>query len=656
MARAGEPHMAAGAEADGGTDLLGLLDLIARRKWLILGTTVLVVALALGALSVIGPRYKATARLLIDPRELRVVENEVVARDLAGDMVLVESQVEIITSEAVLRRVVERENLVSDTDFYKPATGGDSGRTPAEVAIEGLARATKVTRPENTYVLEIAVTARQPAKSARLANAIAEAYTQDQAAAASGNTLDLSTSIGGRLEELQAQVKADEEKVSQFKTQYGVSTPDGRLLLDTRLNDLSARLSVAVGESAQAKSRLDVMQTAMAQRGDVSSVLSETENATMVGLRATLAEAQRNLAERQQVLGPRHPRVSAAQAELERAQRAIRAESERLVAATRDAWRAAQETEQSLAASLKQLTDQSFAANDRLIELRELERQAQASRLVYESYLVRAKETAELGNIGPRSARLIAPAAVPDRPAFPPRSMLAAAALVFGLGLGLFNAIVADLLAKRRAQPVVRTVFAPARPATRVEPTAADNDSIAVPATGASSEDRVIMTFAMDDEALAAGAALDLARGMADEGWSTLLVDLAESSAEPGLADLARGDAPAAAALARDPVSGAHLLDAGTQPQAADQTALASTLALLAETYDRVVINAGRLHGTGGGLAAAAIGICEHALLVVPGAAMTRAEHEAYEALAATEGLAVSVLSLAEEDGLPAAA
>src|SRR5690606_29520281 len=139
-----------------------------------------------------------------------------------------------------------------------------------------------------------------------------------------------------------ASVQADEQKVAQYKSANGISTPDGRLLLDTRLNDLSARLSAAVGESAQAKSRYEVMQTAMAQRGDVSSVLSETENATMVGLRGALSDAQRRLAELEQVLGPLHPRVGAAQAELQRTQRAIRAESERLVAATRDAWRSAQ--------------------------------------------------------------------------------------------------------------------------------------------------------------------------------------------------------------------------------------------------------------------------------------------------------------------------
>ncbi len=647
MASAGEAggRQPRDAAVDPAIDLIGLIDLVLRRKWLILGTTAVVVALALAALSAMGPRYKATARLLVDPRELRVVENEVVARDLAGDMVLVESQVEIITSEAVLARVVEREKLTQDEDFHKPKPGESSARTPAEIALESLAQATKVTRPENTYVLEIAVTAKQPAKAARLANAIAAAYTEDQAAAAADNTLGLSSSISERLAELQARLRADEEAVSRYKSANNVSTPDGRLLLDTRLNDLSARLSVAVGESAQAKSRYEVMQAAMSQRGDVSSVLSEADNATMVALRGALSEAQRNLAELQQVLGPRHPRVGAAQAELERARRAIRTESERLVAATRDAWRAAQETERSLAASIKELTAQSFEANDRMIQLRELERQAQASRLVYESYLVRARETAELGNIGPRTARLIAPAAVPDRAAFPQRSVLAAAALVLGLGLGLFAAIVAEMLERRRAMPAVRTTTARTSGAPALAPEA-------VPGAGA--EDRVVMTFAVASPAIAADAALDLARGMADDGWSTILVDLDDTRA-PGLAELSRGEVAVAAILWRDPHSTAHRAGAGDTRQGIDATRLRETFALLAATYDRVVVNGGLLHGAAGETAACAVSLADHALLVVPGHEMSAAENDAYAALASSGGIAVSVLSLADE-GLAAAA
>ena len=99
-------------------DLYGLVEMAFRRKWLILGTAATVVALAFLALTVIGPRYKATARILIDPREVRVVQNELIQQSVGNDLVLLESQVEVITSETVLMRVVRQEKLADDPEFF----------------------------------------------------------------------------------------------------------------------------------------------------------------------------------------------------------------------------------------------------------------------------------------------------------------------------------------------------------------------------------------------------------------------------------------------------------------------------------------------------------------------------------------------------------
>ena len=636
---------------DPSIDIFGLVETIFRHKGLILGTAAVVVALAFAALTIIGPRYQATARILIDPRDVRVIENELVQRGFGDNLLLVESQVEVIGSETVLGRVVERENLAEDPEFAE-AAAGIGARSPQEVALENLARATKVARAENTYVIEISVTTKEPAKSARLANAIAAAYTVDQADASADATRNVSSSIEERLAELQTRLRLAEEKVATYKSDNNLSNPDGRLLLDTRLNDLSSRLSVAVGRTAEAKSRLDVIEAAMRQRGDVSSVVSETENTTMVQLRGQLTEAQRRLAELERVLGPRHPRVNSAQAEIDQARQAIRSESERLVAATRDAYRAAKETEESLAASLGELTEQSFGTNQKMIQLRELERQAQASRLVYEAFLVRARETAEQENLGARNARIIAPAAVPDRPAFPPRSLLLLASGVFGLGLGVFNAIVADTMQKR---PILRRRAAPVAPAAPAgqsllgaAPVAAPRDIL---------QDRAVLTLSVHDPLIARDAALELARDAAREGYATLFIDLATGHrGEPGLAELSTGDATIADVLARDPYSAVHVIHAGDQWRGFSPRGFREAFAVFVETYERVVVNAGLLYGVANEMAAEVVDAADHAVLVVPYGDLSPEESAAYEDLTSAGGMSVTVLSLDEEEARDSAA
>jgi uncharacterized protein involved in exopolysaccharide biosynthesis len=642
MVTAEEPARTPPPTAGASVDVLGLIDMVWRRKWLILATAAAVVALALAALAVIGPRYKATARILIDPREVRVVQNDVVQQGLGNDLMLIESQVEVITSETVLMRVVLQEKLAEDPEFVKPeASAKTTARSPDEIALESLAKATKVSRAENTYVIEIAVTTKEPAKSARLANAIAAAYTEDQQDATAKATRTVSNSIEDRLAELQKKLREDEQKVEDYKTTNNLSNPDGKPLLDNRLSDLSTRLAAAVSRTAETKSRLEVIEQAMQQRGDVSSVVSDTENTTMVQLRNQLSEAQRKHAELSQTLGPRHPRVAAAQAEVDQARAAIRNESERLVAATRDAWRAAKETEDAIAASLRDLTGQSFDINQKLIQLRELERQAQASRLVYEAFLVRAKEAAEQENLGTRHARIIAPAAVPDSAAFPPRSLLLIAACVFGLGLGLFNAIIADLIARHR-RPAALRPRKPAIPVADALPRAPLGDPAQI------LRDHVVLTLSLADAEGARTAGLELARDAAREGHPTLFVDLADGSGRPGFAELSSGKAAVGDIVSRDDASGAHVVHGGDAEGLAEAE-FRNAFSIFLDTYDRVVVNAGLLSQAAGAMAAEAVARADHAVLVVPGETLSAEEAAAYEELAASGGMAVSVLSLADE-------
>lgn len=645
MIKAEEPaRTSAPPTAGASVDVLGLIDMIWRRKWLILGITVAVVALTLVALGMIGSRYTATARILIDPREVRAVPNELVPQSLGNDILLIESQVEVITSETVLMRVVRQESLADDPEFVAPATKAPAAaRSPEEIALEGLARSTKVSRADNTYVIEIAVTTKEPAKSARLANAIAAAYTQDQQDANAKATRTVSNSIEDRLAELQKKLREDEQKVEDYKTANNLANLDGRPLLDNRLNDLSTRLAAAVSRTAETKSRLEVIEQAVRQRGDASSVVSDTENTTMVQLRNQLSEAQRKHAELSQTLGPRHPRVASAQAEIDQARQAIRSESERLVAATRDAWHAAKETEDAIAASLKELTGQSFDVNQKMIELRELERQAQASRLVYEAFLVRAKEAAEQENLGTRNARIIAPAGVPVSASFPPRSLLMIAAGVFGLGLGLFSAIAADLVA-RHWRPTLR------RNGNRTGPAAPDGGPAHALRADPSRilRDKVVLTLSLANGESARAAGLELARDAVEDGYPTLFVDLADDSGRPGLAELSTGNAAVSEILTRDATSGAHIVRAGNVGDGLSEAEFRDAFSVFLDTYERVVVNAGVLSDAASPMAAEAVAKADHAVLVVPGETMSADEEAAYKELSGSGGMAVSVLSLAE--------
>jgi polysaccharide biosynthesis transport protein len=618
----------AGRQIDSSIDLLGLTETLLRRRWTIIVCVLAFVALAFVALSLIAPRYVATSRIFIDPREQRAVQNEVIQRGLGGDMALVESQIEVVKSEAVLGDAIKQIGLASDPEFVPQ---GDGGRNPSEVALENLAKAVEVVRPDNTYVLEISVTAKEAAKSARLANAVAAAYVADQTSSAANAARDVTSAIRSRLAELQSQLHESEEKVEAFKREHNISQTEGQLLGDRELTNLSARQSAALSRVNEAKARLQVMQDALSARGYVGAATTDTDS-SMGALRVRLAEAKGRLNELEQVLGPRHPRVVVAKGEVAQAEDAIRAESERLVATAQDDYKTAVDALNKVNTDLQQATSASFSTNQNMIKLRELEREAQSIRVVYESYLVRAKETAQQESIAAGTARVIAEAGVPNSPSFPPRVPIIAAAVMLGLFVGILIAILRDLVAGLLTRQ--QEAELPMRPEAGAD----------TPAGG------LVLVTTLDDPSMARQAALELAHGAMARDRSVIFLDLAADApaSMPGLAEIALGEASAINAVETCSDTELHKLNAGRPAAIArvSHDVLRAVLEVISAEYDDVVINAGELdveHGTPVRVAAE---MSDHAVLAVKGDRAGPREKWVLDALSNEGAVSVSFASV----------
>jgi Mrp family chromosome partitioning ATPase len=90
--------------------------------------------------------------------------------------------------------------------------------------------------------------------------------------------------------------------------------------------------------------------------------------------------------------------------------------------------------------------------------LRELERDVQANRAVYEAFLMRARETGEQGRVDTKNIQVISWATAPLKRSFPPsNTLLALAALMFGLAAGSGIVITRDFLNAERPRSTTST-------------------------------------------------------------------------------------------------------------------------------------------------------------------------------------------------------
>ena len=178
---------------------------------------------------------------------------------------------------------------------------------------------------------------------------------------------------------------------------------------------------------------------------------------TIANLRAQYADARKRYAELTSELGPRHPALRQIEKQVEDLRRTINEEVERFAQSAKNDLTRARDYEASLNKALEAQKRQSVQLSQASVRLRELERDVEASRDVYQSFLKRSRETEEQESLNTSSARIIGEATVPQRRTFPPAmSLLAMIGFVFGAFAASAWFVVADRLPPDTSEP--RTV------------------------------------------------------------------------------------------------------------------------------------------------------------------------------------------------------
>jgi succinoglycan biosynthesis transport protein ExoP len=468
-------------------DLLKSFATLWRGRSTILATTAAALLLALVFVLVAPHRYTAVTEILIEPADLRAVANDASPSTQASETALlqVDSQVRVLTSDDVLRRVVDSQQLAHDPEFARGPSllralairllglfgdGGPSAATdPSLVALTNLKRSVKADRAERTYVVDVAVSSELPAKAASLANAVAQAYLAEQTDVRADAARQISQSLTARLSELKQSVQQAEERVEAFKASNNIVDANGQLVNEQQLTDLDTELAAARARTAAAKARLDQVEAVQHSNADIGSFPEAVQSQTITALRSQYAEIMRLQAQQMTSLGDRHPAVLEVRAQAERLKRMIADEVNRIALAASADYQSAKASEDLLTRNVDALKQNTLATDSAMVNLRELQRDVQASRAVYEAFLVRARETGEQARIDTKNIQVISKATLPLTRSSPPsNTILALGAIFLGIAAGSGLVMLREMLhvAKPRLPVFSRLKFdAPRKPA-----------------------------------------------------------------------------------------------------------------------------------------------------------------------------------------------
>ena len=201
--------------------MLELVRLVWRRQVFIAAAGLICACAAVAIGKSLTPRYSATAQLYVDPRELQLVDRELTprAQDTSGLSMVVESQARLITSNNVLLQVIQDTHLDKDPEFGGETKGmmasllglfgivihsPDETKLGQMAALEALGRHINVKKTDRSFIVDIDVWSRDPAKAAMLANALANAYLAESKNSQSTAARRATTDLSGRLKELKA--------------------------------------------------------------------------------------------------------------------------------------------------------------------------------------------------------------------------------------------------------------------------------------------------------------------------------------------------------------------------------------------------------------------------------------------------------------------
>src|SRR3984885_7868429 len=474
------------ARTSAGLSVSQLVQLLWRRKTAIVVAGLIGACLAVAIGKSLTPKYMASAQLYVDPRELQLVDRELTPRsqDISGLAMVVESQARLITSNNVLLQVIKDTNLDKDPEFGGESKGifasllglfGSESPPAADVnlgqmaALDALSRHINVKKPDRTFIVDIDVWSRDPAKAAMLANALSRAYLAEskksQATAARRATTDLS----GRLKELQERLRNAENALAVYKAQNNFVGTQDTLISDQQLSASNQRLAAARAMTLDAQAKYDQIEAGRRASTDAGAIPEALQSPTIANLRAQYADARKRYAELAGGLGPLHPSLRQMDKQVQDLRRTINEEIDRFSQSAKNDLTRARDYEASLNKALESQKRQSVQLSQASVRLRELERDVEASRDVYQSFLKRSRETQEQESLNTSSARIIGEATVPQRRAFPPAmSLIAAIGLVLGALAASTWFTAAELLSFDPAEgPAQRTM---PDPITSVQP------------------------------------------------------------------------------------------------------------------------------------------------------------------------------------------
>src|SRR5688572_1720640 len=423
------------------------------------------------------PRYRASARILVEEPGNDIATPSEISRNapVNDPEIYMQTQLRIMRGRDLALRVAQKIDLTRVPEFngqgpqptplaksiaavkyyatwpYRlvttaqappiapPKSGGTEG-SYVDALIARLAAA----EVRGSQLVDVSFASADPAFAARAANAFADEYVAQNLALKVQNLEKSAEWLTGEVERQARLVQESEMKLAQYReTQDAGALESGQNIVVARLNSLNEQLTLARTDRIRKENLWTQLRDSGSNVDSISAVLNSASVQTLRTRVNELEQENLRVAER---YGEKHPERQRVAAALTSARNQLQDEIRKAVQNAKNDYDAAVQQEKMLLANLN---DSKRAATDlsrKGVDYSALVREAESNRAVYSQLLTREKELRVIANSRTNNVRVVDRAEVPASPFAPNHRRDWVYALALGLALGLAIAFGIDYL------------------------------------------------------------------------------------------------------------------------------------------------------------------------------------------------------------------
>ena len=302
---------------------------------------------------------------------------------------------------------------------------------------------------ESTSLVLIRFRDPSPERAAFVANAYAAEYMLEQLESQFKTLRQAGQWIDSRLEGLREDVRLSEEAAALFRAEHGLVDTAGTNVTAQRIQDLAAELAKQRNELSAVIVRYDAVNKVKRKEAPLETIDEVMLSDVIKEMRRQQTTVVRRRGELRSRYGEMHPQMKQVRQEEADLQRQIDGEIARIVQNLRSESELAKSRVRKLEQDISALQSQIATDNPAIVRLRELEREATASRTLYETLLDRQKELNERERLAEPDARIITRAVPPESPSDPKRAQILGSGAILALLLGGIAAYISELVDSR---------------------------------------------------------------------------------------------------------------------------------------------------------------------------------------------------------------